>query len=134
MQATQMLVAVLTYGLLFTEQYIRFMSVIVNYFGLEDLQYVSLSCNVIMSSRKYVTLEEAIDSLLGDDNVCSEQSMVILPPKQGDGDATDLKQGEDDVSHCLKTLPNDVAGWVVVCGDSSGKEYVASKASNNVGP
>ena len=129
-----MLVAMFTYGLLFAEQYIWFMSVIVNYFGLEDLQYVSQSCNVIMSSRKYVTLEEAIDSLLGDDNVCSEQDMVILPPKQGDGDAADLEQGEDDVSHSLETLPNDVARWVEVCGDSSGKEYVTSKASNNVGP
>ena len=110
MQATQMLIAVLVYGLLFTEKYIWFMSVIVNYFGLEDLQYVSLSCNVIMSLRKYVTLEEAIDSRFGDDNVCSEQDMVILPPKQVDDDTADLEQGEDDVSHSLETLPNDVAG------------------------
>ena len=83
MQTTQMLVPVLTYGLLFTEQYIWFMSVILNYFALEDLQYVSLGCNVIMSSRKDVTLKEAIDPLLGDDNVCSEQAMIILLPKQG---------------------------------------------------
>ena len=48
------------------------MSVIAKYFGLVDPQYVSLGCNVIMSSRKYVALREAIDLLSGDDNVCSE--------------------------------------------------------------
>ena len=68
----------LTYGLLFTEQYIWFMSVTIYHFGSIDLQYVFLHCNVIMSSRKFITLEEAIDSFLGDDNVCSEQAMVIL--------------------------------------------------------
>ena len=89
----------------------------VYYFGLVDLQYVLLGCSVIMSSKKYVTLEEAIDSLLGDNNACCEQAMVILPPKQGYCYETKLKQGKDDVSSSLKTLPNDVAGWVEVCGD-----------------
>ena len=65
-----MQVAVKTYGMLFTKQYIWFMSVIIYYFDLVDLQYVLLSCNVIMFSKKYVTLEEAIDSLLGDNDVC----------------------------------------------------------------
>ena len=62
--------------LVFTEQCIRFMSflesVITNYFGLVDPQYVSLGCNIIMSSRKHVALKEAIDLLIADDNVCSE--------------------------------------------------------------
>ena len=60
--------------------------------------------------------------------------MVILPPEQGYGHETNLKQGEDDVNSSLETLPNDVAGWVEVCRDSPGKEYVASEASNSVGP
>ena len=36
-----------------------------------------------MSLRKYVTLDEAIDSLLGKENVCSEQAIVVLPSGQG---------------------------------------------------
>ena len=72
MWATGMQVAELAYALVFTEQYIWFMSIITNYLGLVDLQYVSLGCTVIMSSRKYVTLEEAIDIHFGDDSVCSE--------------------------------------------------------------
>ena len=120
--------------MLVTKQYIWFTSVIINYFDLADLQYVLLDCNVIMFSKKYVTLEEAIDSLLGDIDVCCEQTMVILPPEQGYGHETNLKQGEDDVNSSLETLPNDVVGWVEVCGDSPEKEYVASEASNSVGP
>ena len=97
------------------------MSVIIHYFDLVDLQYVLLGCNVIMFSKKYVALEEAIDSLLGDNDVCCEQAMVILPLEQGYGHETNLKQGEDDVNSSLETLPNNVAGWVDVCGDSPGK-------------
>ena len=48
-----------------------------------------------MSGRKFVALEEAIDLLLGDDNVCSEQAMVIFLPEQGNGCATALEQGVD---------------------------------------
>ena len=56
-----------------------------------------------------------------------------MPPEQRDGYATHLELGEDNVSHVLETLPNNVAGWVEVCGDSPGKEYVVSKASYSVG-
>ena len=45
-----------------------------------------------MSPRKYVKLEETIDILLGDDYVCCEKAIVILPPEQGYGHATDLEQ------------------------------------------
>ena len=61
------------------------------YFVLVDPQYVSLGGNATMSWRKYVTLEESIDLLFGDDNVCSEQAIVIVPPDQGDGYATHLE-------------------------------------------
>ena len=87
-----------------------------------------------MSSRKYIILEEAIDSLLGDENVCSKQAMIILPPKQGYGYATNLEQSEDDVNSSLKILPNDVAELVEVCEESPRKECVASETSNSVGP
>ena len=53
--------------------------------------------------------------------------------KQGDDCATNLEQGQDDVSSSLETLPNNVAGWVEVCRGSPGKEYVASEANNGVG-
>ena len=57
----------------------------------------------------YVTLEEAIYSLLGDENVCSEQAVVILLPEQGDGYATNLELGEDVVSRSLETSASVVA-------------------------
>ena len=84
------------------------------------------------SSRKHVALVEAINSLLSDDNVCSEQTMVILPPVQWDRYATNSEQGKDDVRSSLETFPNDVAGLAKVWGDSPGKEYVAFQASNSV--
>ena len=88
MQSKRIQVAVQTYSLLFTEQYIWFMSVNIYHFGLIDLQYILLGCNMIMPSRKHVTLEKAIDSLSREDNVCSEQALVILPSDQRDGHAT----------------------------------------------
>ena len=87
-----------------------------------------------MSLRKYVTLDEAIDSLLGKENVCSEQAIIVLPSGQGDGYATNLEQDEVDVNSNLEMLRNDIVGWVEVCGDSPGKEYLASEPSNSVGP
>ena len=37
------------------------------------------------------------------------KAMVILLPEQRDGYATDLEQGEADVSHSLETFCKDVA-------------------------
>ena len=48
---------------------------------------------------------------MGDNNVCCEQAMVIFSSKSGGYDyERDLKQGEDDVSNSLETLPNNFAG------------------------
>ena len=108
--------------------------IIIKYFGKVDLQYVSLGCNVVMSSRKYVTLEEAVDSLLGDDNVCKEQAIATVHPEQGYGYATNLDYGEDDVSHSLDTLAENVAGCVEVCGDSLEKNMLLSRPSTALAP
>ena len=57
-----------------------------------------------------------------------------MPPEQGDGFATNLEQGEVGIGHSSETSPKDVARWAEVLGESSRKKYVASKASNSVGP
>ena len=109
--------------------------VCVSYYKLYSLVELALRLtgfNVIMTSRKYGTLQEDTDLLLGESNVCGEQAVVSLPPEQENGYATLLELGEND-NHSLKRFHNDAAGWVKVCGDSTGKGYVAYEASYSVG-
>ena len=63
--------------------------------------------------RKYLTLLEAVDDVLGSTG-SEEKDIVILPPAQGDAYASDVE--EDDVDECHKNdlLPNDVAGTLEV--------------------
>ena len=63
--------------------------------------------------RRYLTLQEAVEDVLGSTG-SKEKDIVILPPSQGDAYATDVE--EDDVDECHKNdlLPNDVAGTLEV--------------------
>ena len=63
--------------------------------------------------RKYLTLQKAVDDVLGSTG-SEEKDIVILPPVHGDAYATDVE--EDDVDGCHKNdlLPNDVAGTLEV--------------------
>ena len=63
--------------------------------------------------RKYLTLQEAVYIVLRSTE-SEKKDIVILPPAQGDADATDVE--EYDVDECYKNdlLPNDVAGTLGV--------------------
>ena len=63
--------------------------------------------------RGYLTLQEAVDDVLGSTG-SKEKDIVILPPEQDDTYATDVE--EDDIDDCYKNdlLPNDVVGTLEV--------------------
>ena len=58
--------------------------------------------------RQYLTLQEAIDDLLGSAESV-EQDIVILPPDQGDSHTTDVEKNDEDVLNKNDLLPNNVA-------------------------
>ena len=81
--------------------------------------------------RRYLTLQEALDDVLGSTG-SEEEGIVILPPAQGDAYASDVE--EDDVVECHKNdlLPNNVAGTLEVhnndeCEVASNVSAVQSK-------
>ena len=59
--------------------------------------------------RTYLTLQEAVDDVLGSTG-SEEKDIIILPPAQGGAYATVVE--EDDVGECHEKdlLPSDVAG------------------------
>ena len=59
--------------------------------------------------RRYLTLEEAVDNVLGSTG-SEEKDIVILPPAQGDAYATDVEENDVDECHKNDLLLNDVAG------------------------
>ena len=85
--------------------------------------------------RRYLTLQEAVDDVLGSTE-SEEKDIVIFPPAQGDAYATDVE--EDDVDECHKNdlLPNDAAGTLEIhnndeCEVTSDVSAVQSKKTNH---
>ena len=64
-----------------------------------------MTCNQLY--RRYLTLQEAVQEVLGSTG-SEEKDIVILPPAQGDAYAADVE--EDDAAKCHKNdlLLNDV--------------------------
>ena len=58
--------------------------------------------------RRYLTLQKAVDDVLGLAGI-EEKDIVILPPAQGDAYATNVEEGDVDECHRNDLLPNDVA-------------------------
>ena len=58
--------------------------------------------------RQYLTLQEAVDNVLGSTESV-EKDIVIIPPEQGDPYATYVKKDGEDKFHRNYLLPTDVA-------------------------
>ena len=63
--------------------------------------------------RRYVTLQETVDDVLGSTG-SEKKDNVILPPAQDDTYATDVEEDNVDKCHKNDLLPNDVAGTLEV--------------------
>ena len=65
------------------------------------------------SHRRYLTVQKAIDDVLGSTG-SEEKDNVILPPAQSDAYATYVEEDEVDECHKNDLLPNDVTGTLEI--------------------
>ena len=63
--------------------------------------------------RRYLTLQEAVDNILGSTG-SEEKDIVILLPTQGDAYATNVEEDDVDECHINDLLPNNVVGTLEV--------------------
>ena len=81
-------------------------------------------------NKRYITLEQAVDEVVNSTG-SDEDDIIILPPKQGDSYATDIKE-EEDICHKNDKLPNDVVGFLEVHEKNSDENEVDSDISETV--
>ena len=87
------------------------------------------------SHRRYLTLQEAADDVLG--STASKEKDIIFPPAQGDAYGIYVEENDVDECHSNDSLPNDVSGTLeinnndecevasdnIVANTSASKEY-----------